>query len=319
MASGGRGRGDCAGREARGRARGARLIALAGLLLACGGSAPPPAASTPAPAPPAQDDPVLRDPELQAVLEEEAEKRAARDAARDAGAANAKSAKADAQVGRTRSVGVRGITGSLTAFEVEAAMNTKRTELLACVARRPRALGHVAGDIAFHVDLDGQGKVERVAVTQSDLGYTPLEECLTSVVASAPFPTPAGAERTETQWRMSVDPLRKAAELVDSAQLEDTIARQSESTYERCEIGKGRRFVVNGYVARGRKLHPVSVRVPWRGPRTRDESPEQLTCLAQALEKWKHWPKGRGFAKVSFELRWVAAPAPSRGRARRKR
>jgi hypothetical protein len=262
----------------------------------------------------------MGDPELEAVLQEEAARRAARDAGVDRDAASASARGPAAQGGRARGVGVRGITGSLTAFEVEGAMNTRRNELLACVERRPRALGHVAGDIAFHVDLDGQGKVERVAVTQSDLGYAPLEECLAAVVATAPFPTPAGAERTETQWRMSVDPLRKPAEPLDSAQLEQTIARQSEAAYERCSVAKARRFVVTGYVARGRKLHPVSVRVPWRGPRTRDDSPEQLTCLAQALEQWKYWPKGRGYAKVSFELRWVAAPPPAkRGRARRGR
>jgi hypothetical protein len=249
------------------------------------------------------------------VLQEEAARRAQREAAQDAGATRAAPAGA-----RARGVGVRGITGSLTAFEVEAAMNTRRADLLACVERRPRALGHVAGEIAFHVDLDGQGKVERVAVTHSDLGYAPLEECLASVVAAAPFPTPAGAERTETQWRMSVEPLRASAEPIDSAQLAETIARQSEKTYEHCSIAKARRFVVNGYLGRGRRLSPVSVRVPWRGPRTRDDAPEQLTCLAQELTQWKHWPKGRGYAKVSFELRWVAAPtAPSRGRARRKR
>jgi hypothetical protein len=259
----------------------------------------------------------MRDPELEAVLQEEEARRSAHDAAAPPDASTTRSAPA-AQ--RAKGVGVRGITGSLTAFEVEAAMNTRRADLLACVERRPRALGHVAGDIAFHVDLDGQGKVERVAVTQSDLGYAPLEECLVGVVAAAPFPTPAGAERTETQWRMSVEPLRRPAERVESAQLEQTIARQSEATYERCSLAKARRFVVNGYLARGRKLHPVSVRVPWRGPRTRDDSPEQLACVAHELEQWKHWPKGRGYAKVSFELRWVAAPPPpSRSRARRRR
>jgi hypothetical protein len=215
---------------------------------------------------------------------------------------------------------VRGITGSLTAFEVEAAMNTRRAELLACVAERPRSLSHVAGDIAFHVDVDGQGKVERVLVTEADIGYAALEDCLTRVVAAAPFPVPAGAQRAETQWRMSVDPLRQPAEPLDSAALEDTIARQSEATYESCQLGKGRRFVVNGYLGQG-KLQPVTVRTPWRGPprttgaREQDDAAEDLSCLAQALEHWTHWPKQRGFAKVSFELRWIEAPPPPRKRA----
>jgi hypothetical protein len=219
-----------------------------------------------------------------------------------------------------RSVGVRGITGSLTAFEVEAAMNERRPGLLACVQKRPRSLGHVAGDIAFHLDVDGQGKVERVLVTRSDLGYPPLEDCLAAVVASAPLQPPAGAERAEAQWGMSVDPLSRPAEAIDSAELEPTIARHAEASYESCSIPKGRRFTVNGYLGRKRKLQPVSIRPVQRGPvKGEPDSPEQVTCLVHALEQWKGWPKGKGYAKVAFELRWVAAPPPQRrGRATRR-
>jgi hypothetical protein len=202
-------------------------------------------------------------------------------------------------------------------------MNRRQPELLACVQRRPRALGHVAGDIAFHFDVDGQGRVERVLVTQSDLGYPPLEECLAAVVATAPLQAPAGAQRAEAQWRMSVDPLGRPAEPLDSAELEPTIQRHAEATYESCEIPRNRRFVVNGYLGRTRKLSPVSVRVSSRKPKTvqnEEETSEQVTCLAQALGQWKGWPKARGFSKLSFELRWVAAPPPARkGRARRRR
>lgn len=237
-----------------------------------------------------------------------------------AGSASTASTGSTAQVARpARTVGVRGITGSLTAFEVEQAMNSRGRELLACVEKRPRALAHVAGDIAFHIVLDGQGKVEQVAVTQSDIGYAPLEECLAVVVATAPLPVPAGAERTETQWRMSVDPLRRGAEPLPSEQLEETIAHQAEATYESCEVGKGRRFQVTGYLTGGRKLHPVTVRVPWRAnARVEDQTSEQLACLAESLEKWTRWPKARGRSKVSFELRWVAAPK-SQKKSQKKR
>jgi hypothetical protein len=154
---------------------------------------------------------------------------------------------------------------------------------------------------------------------QSDIGYAPLEDCLLAVVAGAPFPTPAGAQRAEAQWRMSVDPLREPAEPLDAAELEETLERESEASYEACEIPKASRFVVNGYLARG-KLHPVSVRAPWRGPtKSVDATPEQITCLTEALEGWKGWPKSSGQAKLGFELRWVKAPPPERGRSRRRR
>jgi hypothetical protein len=247
-----------------------------------------------------------------------AEENAKRDARRAARAAKTSSS---AGGGRARStLGVRGITGSLSAFEVEQAMTKQRAQLLACVEQRPRALAHVAGDIAFHIDLDGRGKVERVLVMQSDIGYAPLEDCLASVVSAAPFPAPAGAESTEAQWRMSVDPLREPAQPLDSAELEETITREAEASYEACQVSRARRFAVNGYLARG-KLHPVNVRAPWRGPtQAQQDTAEQVTCLAQALAQWSRWPKEPGQAKVSFELRWVKAPPPppKRGRARHR-
>jgi hypothetical protein len=253
---------------------------------------------------------VLRDEVLDEVVAEENAQRAARQSrvAQSAPAAPPRS-----------TVGVRGITGSLTAYEVEQAMNSQRTQLLACVEQRPRALGHVAGDIAFHVEVDGSGKVERVRVMQSDIGYATLEQCLTAVVAGAPFPAPAGAQRAEAQWRMSVDPLREAAAPLDSEQAEKTLEQESEASYETCEVPKARRFAVNGYITHG-KLQAVSVRSPWRGKGQRDdEASEQLTCLTQALEAWSHWPKLPGHVKVGFELQWMKAPPPRRARARTAR
>lgn len=213
-----------------------------------------------------------------------------------------------------RSVGVRGITGSLTAFEVEQAMNARTAALLACVKqRRPRALGHVAGDIAFHIALDGSGKVEDVVIARSDIGHAALEDCLAEVVATAPFPAPAGRERAETEWRMSVDPLLRPAQPIDGAELAEALKMESAASYESCQIAKGRRFAVAGYLGSNRKLKAVSVRVPWRakarGPMV---SPEQLTCLGEALKRWTHWPKARGPSKLSFELRWLPAPTPKR-------
>jgi hypothetical protein len=284
-----------------------RGLWLLGFVVACGGAAPPP------PQVATEDDALLRDQVLDEVMAEENAKRAAK---------QSRSAKTNPAGAGTRvraTVGVRGITGSLTAFDVEQAMSRRRAELLACVKQRPRALGHVAGDIAFHIDVDAAGKVERALVMQSDIGYPPLEQCLLAVVAAAPFPTPAGAERAEAQWRMSVDPLREPATPLDSAELEETITREAEGAYETCQIPKASRFVVNGYLARG-KLHPVSVRAPWRGPaQNRDDASEQITCLAEALEQWRRWPKQSAQSKLSFELRWVKAPPPERARGRRRR
>lgn len=290
-----------------GRALGASVLASS-LLASCAGSQAAPNAA-------AADDALLRDEVLDEVMQEEKAKQDARRA--EAASRAAKTTSSGSERG-SRSVGVRGITGSLNAFDVEQAMNRRAPQLLACVEQRPRSLGHVAGEIAFHFDVDARGKVERALITQSDLGYTPLEDCLLAVVTSAPFPAPAGAQRAEAQWRMSVDPLRAPAEPIDPTTLEETIERQSEASYEECTIAKGRQFLVNGYLGATGKLQAVSVRAPWLGAaRAVDEAPEQLSCLAEALGQWTHWPKANGNAKVSFELRWVAAPPVRHARAKR--
>jgi hypothetical protein len=298
--------------------RGALWLGVGGLsfsvLVGCGGASPPPVESVPAP----KHEPVSAlSPDTKSLANASPVSHGAppdvRSAHADSNTASARDTKA--------SVGIRGITGSLTAFEVEQAMNARQSQLLACVQQRPRSLGHVAGDIAFHFDVDGQGKVERVLVTESDLGYPVLEDCLASVVATAPLQAPAGAQRAEAQWRMSVDPLSRPAELLDKAELESTIERNAADTYENCSIAKGRRFLVNGYLGRARKLSPVSVRtVPRKTASSDEDASEQPLCLAQALEQWKGWPKSRGYSKVSFELRWVAAPPPPRkGKKLRRR
>jgi hypothetical protein len=162
--------------------------------------------------------------------------------------------------------------------------------------------------------VDAAGKAERVRVMESDLGYSTLEDCLTRVVFAAPFPVPAGAQRAETQWRMSVDPLQQPAEPLTGEVLEEAITRQAEAAYETCNVAKARRFNVNGYLARGR-LQAVSVRAPWRGPAYKeDEAQESLTCLAAALEQWTRWPEATGASKLSFELHWVKAPPPVHAR-----
>jgi hypothetical protein len=214
-----------------------------------------------------------------------------------------------------KNLGVRGITGSLTSFDVEQAMRTRSSALLDCVKRtRPRAIGYVSGEITFHIALDGKGTVEKVEVVSSDLAHTPLEACLREVVATAPFPVPAGSQPAETQWRMTVDPLQRPPEPMDAALLEALLARESEAIYERCELAKASRFLVQGYVQRTRKLHPLNVRAL-----RRESSTEQLDCLRDALARWRGFPKARAIAKVSLELRWQAAPAAPRARHRPRR
>ncbi|MFT3924296.1 MAG: hypothetical protein QM778_17300 [Myxococcales bacterium] len=285
--------------------RGTGAIFLS-LLVACGGSPPPPVESSAA----AKEQEPATDPLASSAKSLALASPASHGAPPEARSAHASPSPAPAR-DASRSVGVRGITGSLSAYEVEQAMNERQTELLACVQQRPRGLGFVAGNIAFHMEVDGKGRVDRVLVTESDIGYPVLEACLSSVVATAPLKAPAGGQAAEAQWRMGVDPLGRAAEFIDSAELESTIERHAADTYESCEIAKNKRFLVNGYVGRKHTLDPASVVPAQRKLEAQDEETRtQIACLTQALAQWKGWPKVRGAAKVGFELRWVPEPPP---------
>jgi len=266
----------------------------------------------------ADDEAVLRDPVLDAVANPDATRRPTRGVppSSRADAPATTDAAQPPQGGRQR-VGIRGITGSLTAFEVDEAMATRGEALMACVQQRPNRLGYVAGDIKFHMDIDARGKADRVRITASNIGEPTLEACLSAVVATAPFPAPAGQQRAEATWQMSVDPLGRAAEPIDSAELEDAIARQSAATYEACGVGQERRFAVTAYINRGGEITALSVRAPSRGadPAT-DDGAEEIACLTQSLTEWKELPRASHNTKTVFELRWVAAPVEPPRRAR---
>lgn len=287
------------------------------LVVACGSGA----ASTEGPAYSAADDEaVLRDPVLEAEANPNAMRRPRQGVppnSREDAAATSDSAP---RSGRNRqSVGIRGITGSLTAFEIDEAMNTRADALMACVQQRPNRLGYVAGDIKFHMDVDARGKADRVRITESNIGLASLEACLVDVVASAPFPVPAGQQRAEAAWQMSVEPLGREAEPIDSAELEDAITRQSAASYEACGIDHDRRFAVTAYINRGGVFGTLSLRSPWRGSeRTRDDSAEEIECLTQSLTNWTYLPKPSHITKAAFELRWVVAPEEPRGRGRQR-
>lgn len=270
-------------------------------MLACGGSPPPPAASSSA-----DDEEVLRDPVLDAVVNENATRRPSRAVPTDHRSDDADNRDAR----RSSDHSVRGITGSLTAFEVDEAMNTRGNELMACVQQRPNRLGHVAGNIAFAVAVDARGKVEQIKVTQSDIGYAPLEQCLTDVVAAAPFPAPAGAERTTATWSMGVDPLAREATPVDPAEMTEAIERQSDATYEACELRHARHFHVVSYINRSRVLGPMTIRATGRNNEELTE--EELACVTTELGRWKRIPAAHGFGKVVFELRWMEPPKPAK-------
>jgi len=218
-------------------------------------------------------------------------------------------------------VGVRGLTGSLSSYDVDQAMHGRSEAFLACVEARPARYGWIGGEVRFHFEVDASGQITHTHLTHSDLGYAELENCLVEVATETRLPKPAGSNATEVGWNMSVAPLDgepQGLEAEHEPALRDAILRHAESTFEACEIPRDQRFVVTGYLARNARIIVASASPPWQGTTDTHRDPKQLSCLNDTLQQWKGLPRTEGLRKLSFELQWAKAPQTPEPRASAK-
>lgn len=229
----------------------------------------------------------------------------------------------DAPGAASKQVGVRGIIGSLSAYEVNEAMQKRTGDLLACVQRRPGRLGYVEGRIRFHFIVGPDGSILKTHVMESSLGNRKLEDCLASAAGDTHMPVPAGSTHTEARWDMSVEPMGKVTQPLEDEEhlqtLKDAIRASAEGTYETCEIQKRHRFQVTAYLGRKGRVLSAGVQPRWRGSEKTDRDDEQLACLTKEIRGWKGLPRVKGRRKVAFELRWSKAPPPKKAKKRKKK
>ena len=197
----------------------------------------------------------------------------------------------------TSTAQIRGLTGTLNKDDVHQTMESRQTELDACIAEVRRRESFVHGSIRFAFAVDAAGHVAELRPLESDIGHFALEHCLTTVVAQTAFPPPDGRATARFEWGLEVLGAYEASEPLDPALITRVVAKRSTKTFSDCDLRRAKgRMDVTLYV--GRKGRVLCVGAVPKKPIDDDK----LTCVLDAI---KHWPMPhpKRRAKVSFVLR----------------
>ena len=193
------------------------------------------------------------------------------------------------------SVGVRGIEGTLSSYDVRDTMERRNEEFAACHEPRASVLPVLSGSIEFGIQVFPDGKVGRVNVRASNLGDRVLERCFVEVIASKPFPRPNGGEANVT-YTMLLEPAAadREPESWEPSKLERLLEKREPTLRETCGIAAP--VTVTAYVN-------GSGRVIAAGVAGADEvTHEQFDCIADDLRSWPMPRAKKRWAKVSFAL-----------------
>jgi outer membrane biosynthesis protein TonB len=197
-----------------------------------------------------------------------------------------------------KKVGVQGIHGTLSPFDVKVTMDKQSKAFAKCHEPRVRKVPSLAGGVEFNIRVLDSGEVADVLVRQSDLGDRILERCFSEVIRRTKFPAPHGGEAT-VQWNMALAPARKhrAPEEWDSDRIERVLKKNRGELLETCDVKRVGAITVTAYVSKRGKVLAAGVAAP------DDRSAEHFDCIADELRGWSMPKPRKGVAKVSFALR----------------
>jgi hypothetical protein len=200
-------------------------------------------------------------------------------------------------VAATRTVKVKGLTGTLNTDDVNQTMEARQDALTDCIMHSRRRLRWIHGNIHFAFRVDAEGAVTDVHPTTSDIGHHVLESCILQVLAQTKFPKPAGDASAEFEWSLSVDPATpRVPDPAEPDFLEPVLKKHAQKILDECEVKRRDRFQVTAYInRRGKVISCGAVSRP-------TTAAEKAPCVLEALAKLK-MPKRKQDAKVSFELK----------------
>jgi hypothetical protein len=197
-----------------------------------------------------------------------------------------------------KKVGVSGIHGTLSPFDVKITMEKQGKAFAKCHEPRARKVPSLAGGVEFNIRVLSSGEVADVFVHQSDVGDRVLERCFSEVIHNTRFPAPHGGEAT-VQWQMALAPGRKhrEPEAWDSERIEKVLKKNRSELLETCDVKRAGSITVTAYVSKRGKVLAAGVAGP------DDRSAEYFDCIAEELRSWPMPKPRKGIAKVSFPLR----------------
>jgi hypothetical protein len=197
-----------------------------------------------------------------------------------------------------RQMSVSGITGSLSALEVQRALEPRNEDFARCFLDRSARFHELSGQVRIFVRVAADGTVERAFPEDSTLGDRGVERCVAEVASATRFPRPRGGGAAELRWPLHIDPPSNVRNPItwDSQRVARVVEREGRGVVSRCMPDGGTGAVqVTAYV-RGNRVVSVGAAV------TDEALAGSMDCVADAVRRWR-LPSTPRMAKVTFELR----------------
>lgn len=96
--------------------------------------------------------------------------------------------------------------GALDEGKVRSVFQKLSGKLSGCFEKGAGRLPYLAGEIRFHVRVDGDGRAKSVHATDSSLGDVETEECMMRALEGASWPTPQGGREGIAESPFAFDP-----------------------------------------------------------------------------------------------------------------
>lgn len=210
-------------------------------------------------------------------------------------------------------VQVRGLEGTLQAFDVNDTMERRLDALSACQRQRIRHVRHLAGtaQLAIHVRADGE--VGHVDIIHSDVGDYQTERCIAQVTQQTTFPAPHGGE-ARVKWSMALEPISKRTlQTYEPDELAEALALGLPDLSGQCRMHRrSPRLLITAYVAPTGKVITAGASSKARG------KDDLLACATSAVAAWT-LPRRKGVAKVQFQVRYRPPLTQARRNALQKK
>ena len=190
---------------------------------------------------------------------------------------------------------VEGLAGFLSPEQIRAGMDPVDPKITRCHKAAAKAKPYLQGKVALWVSVSRDGKVGEVRITESNAGYSELEDCITAEVLNASFDAPKGGEATFSY------PLnfksRKAIPLKEWAENDlAEVARKRNDDHQSCS-GSSTDVHATFWVGKRGKVESVGL-----SSSTSTLPTTWRTCAVAALKEWRFVDPRGSMARITISL-----------------
>ncbi len=200
---------------------------------------------------------------------------------------------------RDDGVQIEGLMGTISAEDVQMALEPKMQRFAQCFASRYGDLEVVGGhfEMAFRVGADGS--VEWVYPRRSTVGDRETERCMLDVARRTRFREPRGGSAAEFSWSLDLDPPDDVRPPFnwDAERAAEPLTTHASTVMSDClPRGVSARYLVTAYVAPGGAILAAGAAAD------APEAADSLDCVADAVRAWEMPDPGSYPAKITFVL-----------------